>query len=122
VVLARPIARPLLVSLLLAALVLFAAISVSRALAPSLNAVTLAHQNQSQMYSAAKGGNAPVQAAPAPAKASSGETVQRATPQGPAHPIAGGVQRFADGGPGIPGRAPQPALSCNAKLCPRPQM
>jgi hypothetical protein len=120
-VVARPIARPLLVSLLLGGLAVFAALSVSHGLAPYLSAVSHAHT--SVVYAPATSGHAPVQAAPAPPPVSGSEAAQEAAPpQGPGRPAANGIQRFADDGPGISGRAaPQPAQSCSPKLCPRPQ-
>jgi hypothetical protein len=118
---AKPIARPLVMVLLLAGLAVYAALSVSHALAPPLHPITLSRQTQ--VYSPTSSGNAAGQPAPPAANVDGAPSVQQAAPpQGAGRPAANGIARFADGGPGIVGgAAPQAASGCSPKLCPRPQ-
>ena len=127
--LAKPIARPLLVGLLiLAALLVYAAMSSRVALAPSLPSIAFPQQTQTESRSnTGTGQGQSTQATQSyQTSQSSADTVQK--PSGSGAPVDGagrsgiGVQRFADAGPDVVGpAAAQTVQSCGPKPCPRPQ-
>lgn len=116
----KPIARPLPWLLILAALAVYAAMSLSHASAPHGAAVTLTQRIQTEPP--AKTGNAFVQALPPAAGASGVPSAAVAPVDTVGRTVGVGVQRFADAGPGVGSSAATQAVqSCIPKLCPRPQ-
>ena len=125
---AKPIAKPLLGLLILAALALFAAVSLSVSLAPSRPSISFPQKTQSE--SRGNTGNASDQATqssqPSHSSQSSADAGQK--PSGSGAPVDSvgrpgtGIQRFADAGPDVVGpAAPQTVQSCGPKPCPQLQ-
>jgi hypothetical protein len=112
----RPMAAPFVGFLLLAVLALYAAMSLSVAWAPSRASVTTIHRTQSE--APAQTGTALGPAAPLPADAGSVPSEPVAPVVGAGHTTGGGIQRFADAGPGIVDPAASRAMpSCGPKRC-----
>src|SRR6267378_4043217 len=124
---AKPIARPLIVGLLiLAALSVYAVMSSRVALTPSLPSITLHQQTQTETRGTSANGSDRAQSSQSSQPSqSSADTVQK--PSGSGAPAGGassgnGIQRFADAGPDVVGpAAAQSVQSCGPKPCPRPQ-
>jgi len=124
---AKPISRTLIVGFLIViAVLVYAAMSMRVALAPSRPSFTLHQQTQTETRGSSANGPGQASQASQSSRSSQSATVEDSSgssaPANAAGSTGKGIQRFADGGPDVVGpAAAQNRESCGPKPCPRPQ-